>query len=257
MNGDKLYEAVFVRKSVRKYDMTADQGETAKMIRHAVRELKPLYPEIAVEFDILDAGMVKGGMFGVIAPYYIAAYSEPREGDRMNIGFMLQQLDLLLSSEGVGCCWLGTAKPSNPPSNGNGKEFVIMMAAGVPAEPVHRASVSEFKRKALAQITDIRDLDKNPALRGILEAARLAPSATNGQPWFFSKTDGGIIVSRQALNPVKAMLYGKMNLIDIGIALCHIMLAAAHESKGIEFVSEKNAASAKGYTYCITARISG
>ncbi len=38
--------------------------------------------------------------------------SENTEGYLMNIGFIFQQMDLYLSSIGLGSCWLGMAKPT-------------------------------------------------------------------------------------------------------------------------------------------------
>ena len=67
-------------------------------------------------------------------------------------------------------------------------------------------------------------------LERILEAARLAPSACNAQPWKF------ILVVEESAN-ITSLLGGKVKgkhfpLIDIGIAAAHITLAAENEGLG-------------------------
>ncbi len=256
MTDHSIYETIFMRRSVRKYDMTGNDAHIPESIRQALQKLEPLDPAIRTEHRVLAAGEARSALFGVAAPYYLAAYSEPAEGYLMNTGYMLQQLDLRLSQSGIGSCWLGMTKPSRDVEAAGDMEFVIVMAAGTPAVPVHRYAVSEFRRKPLAELTNIPGYREDPAILSILEAARLAPSASNTQPWFFSGTAGAIRVGRQVLNPLKAMAYGRMNQIDIGIALCHIKVAAERAGKVVEFIKEPDAAyDVKGFEYCVTARL--
>lgn len=54
-----------------------------------------------------------------------------------------------------------------------------------------------------------------------LEAARVAPSAMNRQPWRFRRSDEGIVVSGSGLNTP-----GVTHALDCGIAMLHFELAA-------------------------------
>ena len=101
---------------------------------------------------------------------------------------MLQQMDLYLSASGIGSCWQGIPKPTKEVLQGSTLEFIILIAFGKPAETLHRSNLSGFKRKPLNEITDIKDTAK------ILEAAHLAPSAGNSQPWFFTGDENMIHV---------------------------------------------------------------
>ena len=105
-------------------------------------------------------------------------------------------------------------------------DFVIMLAFGRSLEAVHR-NRSDFKRKALSEITDLTDHFD------ILEAARVAPSGINNQSWYFSGSDGTIhaYAARSAVTD-------SMNRINVGIALAHIWLAAEHEGKQATFAVE-------------------
>jgi hypothetical protein len=115
-----------------------------------------------------------------------------------------------------------------------------MIAFGRSTEPVHRHSIAEFKRKPIPDITDIKGAD------AILEAARLAPSGTNNQSWYFTGGNG-IIHAHSA----KSLVLDSMNRVNVGIALCHMWLAATHEGKQVEFVIDRTteAAPPKGFAY--------
>lgn len=141
------------------------------------------------------------------------------------------------------------AKPnSNVPAKKSGMEFVIMLAFGDTDENIHRADVSEFRRNSISEITDI------PGSKELLEPVRLAPSASNTQSWHFSGNIDNIIVSRKKLNLLKAQLYGKMNQIDIGIALCHLWLSLDHMGK-IPLYDFTSADSPSGHEFMVKVKV--
>jgi nitroreductase len=171
----------------------------------------------------------------------------------MNAGFIMQQIDLYLSAKNLASCWLGLAKPvKQEQDNKNGLEFVIMLAFGNSTESIHRKETSEFNRKSLSDISNVFGIDSDE----LLEPVRLAPSASNSQPWFFSGTIGQIFVSREKLNFLRAPLYGRMNQVDIGIALCHMWLSLKHQGKCCAFDFNPDAAPA-GYEFMAKANIGG
>ncbi len=227
----ELYDNIFKRKSTRKYHM--QPLEDLSLIQGFMQEVKPLYNDISTRFELQDS--VKG-MWALTAPHYMLAYSEQKEGYLENIGFMLQQLDLYLSARGLGSCWLGMAKPAER-SEGD-KTYVIMLAFGK-TDSAHR-QLSEFLRKPASEVYSGED--------SRLEAARLAPSATNSQNWFFEAKDGKIDVYQKKLNPAKALVLDKMNRIDMGIALCHLYLATQREGKEFSF-SKQPGKEKKGFMY--------
>ena len=92
-------------------------------------------------------------------------------------------------------------------------EFVIFIAFGHPEEPLSRER-KDFNRKPLWQITDRED----PRL----ECARLAPSSTNSQPWYFTHQGETIHVFCSEAGILRHTLLGNMNRIDMGIALAHL-----------------------------------
>ena len=230
--------------------MTPLNSETITELQKYASSVKPIEASIKYEFSYLNTNDVKN-ILPIKAPHYICIYSEKKDGYLMNAGFLLQQIDLYLSANNLASCWLGMAKPTKDvPLQKNGMEFVIMLAFGKTAELVHRTNVSEFNRKSLSSISNINGIDD------LLEPVRLAPSASNTQTWFFSGNSDEIIVSREKLNLIKVQLYGKMNQIDIGIALCHLWISLDHQGKAATFDFHTGVAP-KGYEFMATVKTGG
>lgn len=231
MDYEALYDAIFHRKSVRKYDGAPLTDQAIAELHEFMQEAKPLLPEIETEFKLMLPGDIKTN-----APHAVCLYSEKKDGWRMNAGFLMEQVDLYLSANNIGACWLGTTKPEKgrvaPPA---GMEWAATLGFGTPAQPMHRETAEEFKRKSLNEISGVTDLFH------ILEAVRLAPSAINKQPWYVSGGAQHVVFSRK-----KNLLLNKLNQIDMGIALCCFWLSLKHQGKEAAFsfapepVPEKN-----------------
>ena len=226
-----INEIIRKRKSVRKYDLKPLDADVMEKVQAQIKNVKPLYPGIRYSVEIVNKTK---GIFNVKAPHYLIFGSEEKEGAYENIGFIGQQIDLFLSSIGIGSCWLGASKPEEKETSAD--PFVICMSFGKPAEPLHR-DASEFKRKSLTDISV--GIDKR------LEAARLAPSAVNAQNWYFIAENGKIHCYRKKSNSLLGFIYNKLHTIDMGIALCHI----AEESDGFSFTKESEVPARKGYVY--------
>ncbi len=250
MGNRNLYETIFKRKSIRQYDPTPLDGNTLAEVMARTGTLKPLYDDIKIEMILLSQKDVKG-LFLAKTPHYLAIFSESKDGYLTNVGFVLQQMDLYFSANGIGSCWQGVAKPTKEILNRSKHEFVILLAFGKPKERLHRERISEFKRKPLGEITDVEGLDE------LREPARLAPSAMNRQPWFFTGRANTIHVHRVKSSFFKALVLDKTDKISIGIAICHMWLASKYFGKEVEFVFNQEAQNnaAEGHDYVMTVKI--
>ena len=235
----ELYEAIFKRRSVRNFTQGPLNAETLAKIDAFISDLRPLFSGIRTEIRTMTSVEVKG-MFKVEAPHFLAFFSEAKEGYLANAGFMLQQVDLFLSANGLGSCWQGGPKPVGKTRGASELEFVTLLAFGAPAEDPHRKSVSEFKREPLAKMTDVKGHDD------LLEPARLAPSAMNNQPWRFTGGDGTLHAYS-----AKSLVMGRINQISVGIALCHLWLAGLHAGKTVATSRDESGAESapKRYSY--------
>lgn len=231
-----MNETIRKRKSIRKYDMTALDAATLEKVHEKIAGVTPLYHEIQYSIEIVSKTK---GIFGIKSPHYLIFCSEEKDGAYENIGFIGQQMDLFFAESGLGSCWLGMAKPDEKETGA--LPFIISMAFGKPAEPLHR-DPADFKRKPLSEISEGNDVR--------LEAARFAPSGMNAQGWYFIADNGFIHCYRKKPRALLGFMTDKLSCIDIGIALCHI----AEESETFNFEKEENAPVRKGYVYMGTVK---
>lgn len=221
-----MKEMIFKRKSCRSFTGKPVDGETiGKILSH---ELTPLYPQINVRMDIVGREKVKC-ICPWTTPQLITIYSEETEGYLENIGFLFQQMDLYLQTLGLGVCWLGMGR-MNPKTTAQveSMKFVIMLAFGYPKGEQLRRDGKGFKRKPMEQITDRAD----PRL----EPARLAPSAVNSQPWYFTH-DG---------DAIHVYCSKRGSRLDIGIALAHLYVT---NGEVFRFFQAENVPALSGYDY--------
>ena len=221
-----LNEMIYHRKSCRSFTNIPVDAAVIEKIK--AFPMKALYPDIKVHWDIVPRNQVKC-ICPWTTPQLITIYSEEAEGYLENIGFMFQQMDLYLQTLGLGVCWLGMGR-MNPKTTTEveGMKFVIMLAFGHPKGDQLRRDGKGFKRKPMEQITDKSD----PRL----EAARLAPSAVNSQPWYFTHEGDSLHV----------WCSKKGSRLDAGIALAH--LYAANEET-FRFFSKETVPEVSGCRY--------
>ncbi len=244
---NKLWEAIFHRKSIRKYKSIPLDDKTLSLVRNFLEELVPLKEDIKTQFMIIGPDDIKSLIPLKKAPHYIAAFSENKRGYRVNIGFMLQQMDLFLSSHNIGSCWVGMAQPKKDILEKTNLEDVILLSLGEADETLHRQEIGEFKRKKLDEISDTEGDNE------FLEPARLAPSATNNQPWYFTGNENQIEVYCTRPNFIKARVLKKWNPIDMGIALYHLFLHFTVKGKKVEIITDNNKKDEKkGYVHIAT-----
>ena len=219
-----LYNQIYLRKSCRKYTMTPLPAKQLAEIEAFIHGMRPLFPEVQITHRMAERVQIKG-MLMPKAPHYLIISGAPAPYRELCAGFLFQQLDLYLSAQGLGTCWLGVAKGRE---KSEAKDDILSLCFGEAAEPQTR-TVAEFKRKALAEIASGDD----PRL----EAARLAPSGLNAQPWYFIAQEGDIHVYQAVPRKLRALLYD-LEELDVGIALCHLMLATEAQGGAFQFETD-------------------
>lgn len=236
MTNAELGKMIARRKSVRKFSTETVDSQMLERIAQFCEQAKPLNPDIRVRSQIVSREQVRFYLPWK-APHLIAVFSENRDGYAENVGFLFQQVDLFLQSIGLGCCWLGLGKLRQIPAE-DGMEFVILLAFGHPDEEPLRSDVGQFRRRELGQIADVADAR--------LEPARLAPSSTNSQPWYFTHEGDVIHAYCSDAGVLRHKMLGTMNRIDMGIALAHMYVANADTFR---YFTVENAKNVKGCRY--------
>ncbi|MGF7184539.1 nitroreductase [Desulfitispora alkaliphila] len=178
------------------------------------------------------------GSYGKIkgASAYIAFIGDMRDPQvQAKIGYLGEALILEATRIKLSTCWVGgffkpeaVARQLNISSY---EEVVAITPLGFPAEKktLEDRLMSGFKgekhkRKPLEKITvGLEEGQWESWVKSGLEAARLAPSAVNRQPWVFAIEPEKVTLSiNSKLNPIKIS-----KRLDCGIALFHFELGAA------------------------------
>jgi len=239
-----MYEYILKRKSIRKYDMVSLDTDTINDIEKYIETIKPYDSSIKTQTYILNDEKQIAGLFKIKAPHYISITSEKKDNYLINAGYILEQLVMYLTEKGIGTCWLGAAKPTAVISKDNTFDYVVMIALGKSNESIYRKDVSQLKRKDISEISNLT------VTNSIMEAVRLAPSASNQQAWYFEMKENEISVYCKNV----IILMDRMAKIDIGIALAHIYIEAQYQGKNVELMKEHNKAK-DGYEYIVTCKL--
>ncbi|WP_035289512.1 nitroreductase family protein [Clostridium sp. KNHs214] len=225
-------EAMNLRRSVRTYKGQAISRAHMDAVKWFVNELTPLND---IPFDIIffENGEVISKTFKgianmyskVIAPHYIAITSKEEPGYLENVGFVGEQLILKLTALGIGSCWLGRSIDRNvfnkiAPIKTN-QSYIILISFGYAEEDL--SPISKRNRLTIKQFVE-GEINKD--FIPILNALRIAPSAVNSQPWRIVVEENTLHVYMKTKNFISEKILSKLNLIDMGIGLCHMFKAA-------------------------------
>jgi hypothetical protein len=198
-----------------------------QLIEEYTDNIRPLFEDAPSKMVILTKGQV-APKFAVAAPHYAVFYASPGRQGLLNAGYQLQQLDLCLSAVGLGSCYLGMAKPQKEFLTHEGLSYLLMLAFGTPSIPCHRNGPNQFDRKPADEIAE--GLSKE-----LIEPVRLAPSADNGQPWYFTQSGKSVQVWKQKKFSLKSLFIGDLDYADMGVALCHLRTSLERAGVSCDF----------------------
>jgi len=251
-SGQPIAELVRQRRSCRSFDGLGLEPPVLAEVEEHAAGVKPPFGS-RLRFGIIDNERVRAenlfsaGSYGMIkgARFYLAALvrrEEPRCWE--DAGFALEAAILFATGLGVASCWIGgvfdrrrfgRALGIRP-----GEQLPVVVAVGRPAgnktlrDRLVRWGAGGDRRRAAADLffegswTVPLSADRAKKWEPALECVRLAPSASNKQPWRILRAGGAF---HFFLNRDKA--YGAMmpladlQRIDMGIAMCHFELSAA------------------------------
>jgi len=219
-----LYEAIFLRKSVRNYEMDTITPQVLKEIDEYHQQTERLNPGIKTEISIIDNTKNQHKMLsliGVKAPYYIAIYSEEKDKALMNGGFIMEQISLFLTTKNLGSCFIGSAGRAVRKNRIGNKKLLILLAFGKCKGSCTRKA-AETKRMGLNDLCVYKEVPRQ-WMKQLLEGARLAPSSMNSQPWRFVVYDNRIHIFAKKHNMEQL---GKWEEFNFGIMLSHLMIVA-------------------------------
>jgi nitroreductase len=254
-------QAIRTRISVRRYDPTPLPAGAIDALLEAGRTALPLRPELPVRFErlpdgsaaaaVLGAGM---GVYGRImgAPHYLAAIAGVDPHSLTEVGYRMEQMVLRARSLGLGTCWMGgfysKAQAARSLALRPDQAVVAITPLGRPATDAPGLAARAIKaltpgrgqRQALSELVFLEHwgapvagaLEGRPALAALLEAAQVAPSWVNSQPWRFVISGSDIVVTASQPRGQRGIPY---YVLDAGICMSHLALMAGHLSLAYEW----------------------
>ncbi|MBN1375947.1 MAG: nitroreductase family protein [Dehalococcoidia bacterium] len=235
----RWYSAIGFRRSRRSYQKNRPLENIMKeQLQTVCEEFRP-YNTARVEFiaeppDDIFANAL--GFYGNIknAPSFLAFIgdtSDPNLQEKM--GYTGEGIILEATALGLGTCWVALTY------NAKSVLSIIKLAATekmLSVSPVgytvEQWSFQEkmftgfgamHQRKPLSSmVTGMLDLQRPEWARAAVEAARLAPSATNRQPWTFNIQNNSVTIAVKDTG----MEFNVSKRLDCGIAMLHIELGA-------------------------------
>lgn len=244
-------DAVRKRRSVRTYDGRALEDGDRKAIEEAMGRLdNPFGVKVGKHLaeKSLSEGGEKLGTYGVVkgAKTFLGVSIPDVERAPLAAGYELESLVLFATSMGLGTVWLAAtfSRDSFASAMGIPKDalFPAICPIGYPAKPrmaesIMRAAMRSSARKSWEELffdgnfgTPLSE-DAAGALAEPLELLRLAPSATNAQPWRVLK-EGGALHFHVVCRPGASRDEALVRQVDMGIALSHFHLSVLES--GIE-----------------------
>jgi nitroreductase len=240
----KIYEAILNRCSVRRYEAHPLSPEKIAQIENEISQITPLHPENKINFMLKntrkgeDLATLVGGYGKILSPpHYLVTSMNGNAFALTDLGYCVERLVLRLTSLGIGTCYVGTIGQEEKVRAhfqlAATARIGALVAFGTPAGGMGRV-VNHLIRKSVGAtnklpaekifFTDSFDQPTRPPaeLAPLIEAARLAPSAVNAQPWRLLQKNNQLFLFVASRYPKGKADY---RLFDGGICLANLSVA--------------------------------
>lgn len=253
---ESWYRAIFVRRSRRSFIDSLPEEEKIVRVENICREFRleggvkaevraevsvRLKARVRAEFVRLSPEKVFRGIVGNYgritgAPYYVALIGEIGAPNvEESVGYLGEGVILEATALGLGTCWVsGFFRPEAVKIHielAEDERVYAVTPIGYTKsdysakEKIYASAARSRKRKALSEM--VEGQPPEPWQEKAIDAARIAPSAANRQPWRFVVREKSITV--RVDSPKDSDKYPKR--LDCGIAMLHIELGARAAGK--------------------------
>lgn len=238
---EEWYNAVELRRSRRKFTGEPIQSEKINRLGELIASLNRTVDNCRVLLVESHDGSIFSGIrggYGVIkgAPSYLAFIGKSGHSSSYEkLGYIGEAAVLEATRLELGTCWVsGTFDPAAAAKDMNLEPEELLVAVSPLGYPLDAYAFSEKmmsglagsrKRKALKDITAGWSLERWPEWATCAaEAARLAPSAMNRQPWIFRFEGAELVIETSNSSGGFGSRFSKR--LDCGIALRHLVVGA-------------------------------
>lgn len=247
-----IHETIRRRRSCRSFDGGALEAQVLAGLERYAAEVKTPFGS-RMRFGMIDNERVRAenlfsaGSYGMIkgARFYLAALVR-RDGPRRweDAGFALEAAVLHADGLGLGTCWIGGVFDRRRFGRSldirADEQLPAVVAVGRPADKrslrdrLVRWSAKGDRRKPFSSLFFAGRWDSPMTMEGagewarVLESVRLAPSASNKQPWRIVRLGSDFHFHLARDRAYSAMMpLTDLQRIDLGIAMCHFQFSAA------------------------------
>lgn len=275
----KAFETIQKRISVRTYESRQVEKEKQElMCRYLAGNTRGPFGS-SVRFALVDAGESAGSLkkyvsYGNIKGGRLFIAGAVAKGARAmeDFGYAMEKNILMAASLGLGTVWLGGSLNRSAFARAlhlSDDESIpaitpVGYAADKPAlmDRLLKTLSGGKSRKPFGEIFFDGDFSKNlneegsGAFRNALEAVRLAPSAQNKQPWRVvrDKDEEAYHFYLEESLTNTAIQGVRLQLVDMGIAMCHFEMTAREESLKGSWIEEKPAVESGRLIYVVSWR---
>lgn len=253
------------RRSVRTFDGTKLEPEQLDKLQSYTETIKNPFG-VAVGFEFMDAAE-RGLSSPVLSgeKHYVCGRVENIADSQVAFGYSFEKFVLYAQSLGLGTVWIGGTMNRAAFEQATGLRDNELMPCVTPIgraadkmsvrEVLMRKGVKADERLPFEELFFDGSFDKplSPEAAGALaqplEMVRLAPSAVNKQPWRVLLSDGK---AHFYLRRGKGFGHSEkldMQMIDMGIALCHFELSAREAGLEPLFCRENPQLASDGMEY--------
>lgn len=249
---NNIIQIISDRKSTRTFENRGISEETKKLILEYINKLTNPY-DVKIKYELIENNrkdaVEKLGTYGIIRnpSYYIAAKLIDDNYALEALGYELEELILYLTSIGIGSCWLGgTFNRSEFAKVVKLKDNEIIPIIVPIGHIAKKKSITDRVMRKMSKgdarkdwkelffkdnFTKPLSISETGGYSEVLEMVRLAPSASNKQPWRIVKEGNNFHFFEYRSPGYSKMFPYDIQRIDMGIAAAHFFLTA--KEKGL------------------------
>lgn len=262
------------RTSTRSYDKRKIDEDSLRKLNACLEEINA-EAGIKARFALIKTSKGTGGSgeklgtYGMIsgARSYLLGILDKTEKNTARFGYLFEKIILTATDLGLQTCWLGGSfnrEDFKKKAALDQNEFIPIVSPvgykrgrGRIIDPLIRAAIGANGRKPWEQLFFYQTIDtplgqrQTNGLTELLEMVRLAPSASNRQPWRVIKNERGY---HFFLCRTKGYGHSDFDVQknDVGIAMCHFELAALESGRTGSWNEKKEIAAPEEWEYIAT-----
>ena len=248
-----IEKVIRTRQSIRTYNNIAIEPEKKQLIRNFMQANSVGLFGNKVEFYWIDGSSdefkhIKLGTYGVISGTnsFISGKIADSDKNFEDFGFCMEKLVLYCAELNIGTCWLGGTYNKTAFADSLDLKAGEIIPAVTPIgyfgtkkrtiDKLFRRFAGSDNRKPFDELffsqTFLQPLSENEkaAYSFFLEMVRLAPSASNKQPWRIILIDNVFhFYLKRTPNYNSKLLQSDLQRVDMGIAMAHFELALSEK----------------------------